>query len=85
MSLFQWIVSAIIVVVVFRTGFKMLRALATPLREPNDGELRKVNLRYKCSNCGTELRITSSTEDEPAPPRHCMEDMEVVPSKFDQD
>ena len=25
---------------------------------PPEGELRKVSVRYRCSNCGTELRMT---------------------------
>ena len=35
----------------------MLRSLATPLPPPPPpGELRKVNLRYRCCVCGTEVK-----------------------------
>ena len=45
---------------------------------PEEGELRRVNLRYRCSICGAEVRMTKAGEDLPEPPRHCMEDMELV-------
>lgn len=77
--MFKLLVSALIVYVVIRVGIAILRALAQPLPPPPpSGELRKVNLRYRCSVCGTELRITAAPDDEPAPPRHCLEDMQLV-------
>lgn len=62
-----------------RLGLAVLRALAQPVPEPPPpGELRKVNLRYRCSVCGAELRMTAAPDEVPEPPRHCMEDMEPV-------
>ena len=62
-----------------RMGFAVLRGLARPIPEPPPaGELRRVNLRYRCPSCGTELRMTRATEQLPAPPRHCMDEMELV-------
>ncbi|MEE2631993.1 MAG: hypothetical protein VX752_08080 [Actinomycetota bacterium] len=61
-----------------RMGIAVLRALATPIPEPPPvGELRKVKLQYRCSLCGTEVRMTVATEEAPDPPRHCMDDMEL--------
>jgi len=37
-----------------------------------------VNLRYRCSICGAEVRMTQATEELPDPPRHCQEDMDLV-------
>ena len=55
------------------------RGLATPLPPPPPpGELRKVRLIYRCSLCGTEVRMTSANDEVPEPPRHCMEDMDLV-------
>jgi DNA-directed RNA polymerase subunit RPC12/RpoP len=77
--LFKLVVSAIVIVVVMRIGIAILRALATPVPEPPpSGELRKVNLRYRCALCGAEVRMTAAAEQEPEPPRHCMEEMELV-------
>lgn len=67
------------VYVVLRIGIAILRMLASPLPEPPPpGEMRKVNLRYRCSLCGVELRLTAAPNEDPAPPRHCQEDMDLV-------
>jgi hypothetical protein len=40
--------------------------------------MRKVKITYRCSLCGTEVRMTMAPDEEPEPPRHCMEDMDLV-------
>ena len=66
-------------IVLLRMGLAVLRTLATPLPEPPPvGELRKVKLQYRCSLCGTEVRMTVATDESPDPPRHCMDDMELM-------
>jgi hypothetical protein len=60
-------------------GVALLGGLARPVPEPLPaGELRKVRLLYRCSICGTEVRMTAATDDDPEPPRHCLEDMDLV-------
>ena len=66
--------------VILRLGVFMLRALATPLPVPEEGELRRVNLRYRCALCGAEVKMTKAGDEVPEPPRHCMEDMQQVAS-----
>jgi hypothetical protein len=57
----------------------VLGGLATPLPPPPPpGELRRVRLTYRCSICGTEVRMTSANDEVPEPPRHCQEDMDLV-------
>jgi hypothetical protein len=64
---------------ILKVGFAVMSGLATPLPPPPPaGELRKVRLLYRCSLCGTEVRMTSANDEVPEPPRHCMEDMELV-------
>lgn len=64
---------------IFWIGFVILRMLATPPPPPPPaGELRKVKLTYRCSVCGTELRMTLANDEVPEPPRHCMEEMDPV-------
>ena len=64
---------------IWRAGMAMLRALATPLPEPPPaGELRKVKIGYRCPICGTEVRMTVSTHEEPEAPRHCQADMDMI-------
>jgi hypothetical protein len=73
------VLAALIVGVLFKIGFAMLGGLATsPPEPPPAGELRKVKLTYRCSICGTEVRMTTANDEMPEPPRHCLEDMDLV-------
>ncbi|HEV8298074.1 MAG TPA: hypothetical protein VGQ20_12270 [Acidimicrobiales bacterium] len=79
MNPFSVIVAIVFAIVVLRLGLGLLRALARPLPEPPPpGELRKVRIVYRCSLCGTEVRMTMANDEVPDPPRHCMEEMELV-------
>jgi uncharacterized protein (DUF58 family) len=78
-SLVALLIAALAVFVLFRIGFAMLGGLAQPIPEPPPaGELRKVKITYRCSICGTEVRMTVANDQMPEPPRHCLEDMELV-------
>ena len=73
------LVAALAVFVLFKIGFAMLGGLAQPVPEPPPaGELRKVKIAYRCTICGTEVRMTVANDQMPEPPRHCLEDMELV-------
>ena len=62
-----------------RVGIGVLRALVAPMPEPPPpGELRRVKLRYRCPVCGMEVRVTAAVDEDPVPPRHCMDEMELV-------
>jgi hypothetical protein len=66
-------------VAIFWGGWFFLQSFATPPPPPPDpGELRKVKLVYRCPSCGTEVRMTAAVAEEPEPPRHCMDDMELL-------
>ena len=78
-SVVALLVAALAVFVLFKIGFAMLGGLAQPVAEPPPaGELRKVRILYRCSICGTEVRMTVANDQMPEPPRHCLEDMELV-------
>jgi hypothetical protein len=79
-STVMWVIGAILVTaIVWRIGSGALRSVTTPLPDPPPaGELRKVNLRYRCSVCGMELRLTLADEEDPEPPKHCQEQMDLV-------
>ena len=78
MLVLKIIVAVAVAVILLRKGIDLLRALATPNPEPPPaGELRKVKIQYRCSLCGTEVRMTVATDEQPDPPRHCMDDMEL--------
>jgi hypothetical protein len=72
------IVCLVAFLVIVRIGVFILKALATPVPAPDPGELRRVNFKYQCVICGAEVRMTKAGEDLPPPPRHCLEDMQLV-------
>ena len=79
------LVSIVIAVVaaylIFRVGIAMLKGMVRPMPEPPPpGELRRVKLRYRCPICGMELRVTTAANEDPIPPRHCMDEMDLVAS-----
>jgi hypothetical protein len=45
---------------------------------PPSGEMRRINVRYRCSSCGTELRMTMAPDQDPPPPKHCLEEMDLI-------
>ncbi len=73
------IIAVIVGFLIIRVGLAMLRGLAIPPPEPPPvGELRKVKIMYRCSICGAEVRMTIAPDEDPEPPRHCLEDMDLV-------
>ena len=64
---------------IFKAGLAMLGGMVQPVPEPPPaGELRKVKINYRCSICGSELRMTVANDEMPDAPRHCLEDMDLV-------
>ena len=73
------LIAVVVAVVVIRIGLGMLRAMARPVPEPPPpGELRKVKLHYRCSICGMELQMRIAPDEDPDPPRHCQDEMDLV-------
>lgn len=77
---FVWVlIGIVIMVVVWRVGIGMLRGMTTSLPPPPPaGEMRRINVRYRCSVCGVELRMVMAPDQDPPAPRHCLEDMDLV-------
>lgn len=74
----------LLMVFLWKTGMAMLTALsAPPAPPPEPGDLRKVNMRYRCDVCGVELRLMLAPDDDPPPPKHCLEEMIVMAPLFD--
>ena len=70
--------------VLWKSGIGLLRSFMTPMPAPPPaGELRKVNVRYRCSVCGLEIKLTLAPDEDPPPPRHCLEDMDIVAPLYD--
>lgn len=64
---------------VLRMGISVIGSFARPVPEPPPpGELRRVKLTYRCSICGSELRMTLANDQVPQAPRHCADEMELT-------
>jgi hypothetical protein len=81
--LFQVAVAVVLFAVVLRVGLWGLRLIAHPASPPEPGELRKLNVRYRCPVCGMEMRVLLAPNEKPDPPRHCMEEMEVTAAPYE--
>lgn len=77
------IVAVAAFVLIMRLGMLILGGLATPHPPPEPGQVRKVNLRYRCSICLAEVKMVQASEELPMPPRHCQEDMDLVAPTFE--
>jgi len=78
-DLFRIVLAVAAAAILLKIGMGMLGGFARPVPPPPEaGELRKVRLTYRCSICATEVRMTQANDEVPEPPRHCMEDMELV-------
>jgi len=78
-SVFPVLVAGVVAYLILTIGVVMLGGLARPVPTPlPPGELRKVRLLFRCSICGTEVRMTAANDEDPEPPRHCLEDMDLV-------
>jgi hypothetical protein len=81
--LLKLIIAIAAFVVMMRIGMLILGGLARPHPPPEPGEVRRVNLRYRCSICLAEVRMVQATEELPMPPRHCQEDMDLIAPSFE--
>lgn len=78
-SAFSMIVAVVAGGLIFKAGLAMLGGMVQAVPEPPPpGELRKVKIQYRCSICGSELRMIVANDEMPDPPRHCLEDMDLV-------
>ena len=80
-----WVLGGVVLgVVLWKAGIGMLRSVTRPLPPPPPaGEMRKINARYRCDVCGVELKMTMAPDDDPPPPKHCLEDMVEVAPLYD--
>ncbi|MFZ9730982.1 MAG: hypothetical protein ACO3EQ_07615 [Ilumatobacteraceae bacterium] len=64
---------------IWKVGLGMLRSMTSSLPPPPpSGEMRRINVRYRCSVCGMELKLTLAPDQDPPPPKHCLEEMQFV-------
>lgn len=85
LSTWIWLAAALLIaVVVWKVGIALLRSMTSPTPAPPPaGEMRRINVRYRCSVCGVELKMTLAPDEDPPPPKHCLEDMDLVAPLYD--
>ena len=85
LSTILWVLGALVVgSILWKSGSGLLRSFSTPMAPPPPaGELRKVNVKYRCSVCGLEMKMMLAPDEDPPPPRHCLEDMDIVAPLYD--
>ena len=76
--------SLLFIYVVYSIGLKLMAGFSRPVPPPPPpGELRRVKLTYRCSLCGTEVRMVRAPNQHPEAPRCCMEDMDLMKNHDD--
>ena len=80
LSTIIWVLCALVLgYVLWKTGIGLLRSMSTPLPPPPpSGEMRRINVKYRCSLCGLEIKMMLAPDEDPPPPRHCLEDMDLI-------
>ncbi len=72
-------IAVLVFLVIMRVGLFFVRTVGQPPPPPPPpGEMRRVNLRYRCPTCGVQLKLTVAPDEDPPPPKHCMDDMQLV-------
>lgn len=78
------LVAVAVALVLLRIGVAVIRAFAAPIPSPPpEGEMRKLKRLYRCPTCGLEIRTVQAGSEDPAPPRHCMDEMDLVKTEAD--
>ena len=85
LSTFIWVAFGVLMGgLLWKSGIGMLRSFTTPMPAPPPaGEMRRINVKYRCSVCGLEIKLTLAPDEDPPPPRHCLEDMDILAPIFE--
>ena len=78
-TIIWWAGGGLLLLFIWKVGLAMLRSMTSPTPAPPPaGEMRRINVRYRCSVCGVELKMTMAPDEDPPPPKHCLEDMDLM-------
>ncbi len=82
--MFKIVIAVVVALVLLRIGVAVIRSFAAPIpAPPPEGELRRLKRLYRCGICGLEMRTVQAASDDPAPPRHCMDEMDLTKTEAD--
>ena len=65
---------------IWMVALRVIRMLAEPPPEIDPDSIVTTDIKYRCSICGTEVTMTAVSTSEAAPPKHCREEMDEVPT-----
>ena len=78
-TIIWWAGGGLLLLFIWKVGLAMLKSMTSPTPPPPPaGEMRRINVRYRCSVCGVELKMTMAPDEDPPPPKHCLEDMDMI-------
>ena len=78
-TIIWWAGGGLLFLGIWKAGLAMLKSMTSPTPPPPPpGEMRRINVRYRCSVCGVELKMTMAPDEDPPPPRHCLEEMDMI-------
>jgi hypothetical protein len=81
---FRIALALVAILAIWKAGTAILGSFARPVPPPlPEGEVRRIKLRYRCEMCGLELRTERAATEDPDPPRHCMDEMELIATAED--
>jgi hypothetical protein len=79
-----WLGAVFLFFFLWFAGTGILRSMSTALPPPPPpGEMRRLNVRYRCSVCGLEIKLTLAPDEDPPPPKHCLEEMVIQAPLYD--
>ena len=78
-TIIWWAGGGLLFLGIWKAGLAMLKSMTSPTPPPPPpGEMRRINVRYRCSVCGVELKMTMAPDEDPPPPKHCLEEMDMI-------
>lgn len=79
LSTVVWVAAGVLIgYVMWKVGIALIRGVSSAPPPTPPGEMRRVNVRYRCDVCGVELRLTMAPDEDPPAPTHCLEEMVLV-------
>ncbi len=75
----KYFIAVAIGVAIWMVAIRVIRMLATPPPEVDPQDVVPVDIKYRCTICGTEVTMTAVSITEGSAPKHCREEMDEVP------
>lgn len=76
----KFLIAVAIGVAIWMVAIRVIRMLATPPPDVDPSDIVPVDIKYRCTLCGTEVTMTAVSVSEGAAPKHCREEMDEVPT-----